>query len=209
MCTPKQKNMLRISVVAILILFSHSVFGQLSWGAKAGVNFNKIVYADLPENFEDESSVSVGYHFGVWGDVTISNKFSLIFELLFSQRGEKMPDYRINLNYLEVPIIVSYSPVKKLAIEAGPDVAFKLSAMAKGDDTKNKLDLYNAVDFGLTAGARFNITERIDIVGRYYYGLIAIEEINFRDMNNNPVGDGREYNRNAQVSFSYRFGSSK
>ncbi|HYF67428.1 MAG TPA: outer membrane beta-barrel protein [Ohtaekwangia sp.] len=68
-------------LTAILISFSLYSYGQFSWGVKAGLNINDIAVEGLPKGIEDKSSTSIGFHFGTYGEINISEKFSFIPEL--------------------------------------------------------------------------------------------------------------------------------
>lgn len=201
--------MLRTQFVLIALLFSSATYGQLSWGVKAGLNVNKIIFKDLPESVDDGNQVNISYHVGFFGEFAIGEKFFVTPELQFSQRGASggSSGFRINLNYIEMPLLLSFSPVKRIRLDLGPNVALRVSTVLKSSNGQKATgDYFDRFDFGLTTGIRVSVSERISIIGRYYHGLTSIDETYYRDANNNPVAEVKTFNRNGQLGLSYRFG---
>jgi hypothetical protein len=177
-------------------------------GVKAGVNFNSLsasnsIGADLYKS-------STAFHLGFFGQFRLKEKIYLITELQFSQRGATINDpqnsnTRINLNYIDLPILISYQPIKKINIDLGPNVSFKTSAVATSGSTTNNVDfIYDkSVDFGISTGLRFNMSDKVSFIGRYYYGLSPVEEASYADANNNRTTI-TFVNRTLQFGLSYR-----
>lgn len=68
---------------------------------------------------------------------------------------------------------------------------------------RNVVDgVYESVDLGLTGGLRYDITDKISVATRYYYGIKSLQEAFF-------TTDGitgkmiHSYNHNIQVSVYY------
>lgn len=196
------KNLLLL----ILIHFSIFSFGQVSFGIKVGINVNDVAIKGKPDDIEFSPENSVGFHVGLYGVMKLAEKLSFIPEFQFSKRGYSDFGYRFNLNYLELPMLFSYSPIKWLNIDIGPDFGYKISAVIKDGSFRNKIDfMYNRnFDFGLNGGLRFNIAEKVSVLARYYYGLTFINDLQLRDENNNSNGEMLEYNRNVQLGLSYK-----
>ncbi len=192
---------MRKLLLLFLMLFSISSFGQVSFGLKAGLNVNdRAMKNNSSSSVQDNSKPDIGFHVGVFGELKFGKKILFIPEIHFSQKGFILSavasDTRLNLNYLELPLIISYSPIHRLSIDLGPSFAYKISAVGKRDGSKTNIDFrYDQnFDFGVNGGLRFNITKRVSIMGRYYYGLVAIDEIE----------SVKHYNRTIQLSLSYR-----
>ena len=204
---PDRKNLNNMKYIFILICLHGSVysFGQTSFGVKGGFNFNSIHFEDYPAGFDLDAKPNIGFHLGVFGIVPLTEQLSFIPEAQFTKRGvSSSGDYRLNLYYFEVPLLLSYSPLKWLSIDGGANAAIKISAVIKSDTgVRNKIDAYDTFDFGLTAGARFHLHNKISIVARYYFGLTAIDEVVFRDSNNSVLARVKEYNRGGQLGISY------
>jgi hypothetical protein len=203
--------MKKILLALPFLLISVYSFGQFSLGVKAGLNINNIAIKDEPSGMETDKKATMGFHVGVYTKLAISKKFSFIPELQFSQRGYKFPsiissDSRVNMNYLELPLLLSYSPVEFLNIDLGSTIAYKISTVMKSDGMSRKMgdDFDEDLDIGITGGLRFNVSEKIAVIGRYYYGVSSLWELNFRDDANNPLGTVTAHNRNVQVGLSYK-----
>lgn len=200
----------QILIYAFLFLSLHT-YGQFSFGLKGGLNINNIGVKDLPSGQENNYKMNLGFHLGFFGQILITDKLSLIPEFQFTLRGASSEDIstnsdiRTNLNYLELPILLSYSLIEKIGIDLGPSFAYKISSVAKGENFSNNIDdLYDKnVDFGISTGVRFNVTDKIVLIGRYYYGIAKVNEFTFADVNNNQTTVSY-YNRIIQLGIGYR-----
>jgi hypothetical protein len=110
------------------------------------------------------SNPILGLQLGVFYRIKLSNSFSLQPELYFSQRGYKFDQiqlyntsYRLNINYLEVPILFEYKiPVDwsfRPGIIIGPFIALKLNSNKKikiGDEeVSGAISSINDFDYGV------------------------------------------------------------
>jgi hypothetical protein len=199
--------MKRQILTCAILTCSYLTHGQFSFGVKAGANLNTLTASS---SVGDIYKSNVAFHFGVFGQLRIKEKFSIIPELQLNQRGavlssSQSPDIRINLNYIDLPILFSYQPIKKISVDLGPDISFKTSATASdGKTTSNVDNLYaNNIDFGVSTGLRFNISAKVAIIGRYYYGLSSVDEITYLDVNANRTII-KFVNRTLQFGLSYK-----
>jgi hypothetical protein len=199
--------------ILLLIHLSFFSFAQVSFGVKGGLNLSNIaIKNDASTGFLDEENVktSVGFHAGVYLQIPLSAKFSLIPELQYTKRGFKydenglQPTTSMNLNYLELPVLLSYSPIEWLGIDLGPNAAYIVSAKIKSDGHSANADPDNKIDLSISGGVRVRINEKISILGRYNYGLTTVYEIEFRGLNNEDSGSKKTYHRNIQFGMSYK-----
>jgi hypothetical protein len=200
----------------LTLLFLHlsvSSFAQISFGIKGGLNLNNVAAKNPQSNFFTvDTNGDIGFHGGVYGKIRLNDEFSFIPELQFTRRGYFSNNFfssektHIRLDYVELPLLISYAPIKKLAIDLGLDVSYIVSAVAKNESTSYNIRdfLDKQFDWGLTGGLRFKIIEKISLIGRYYFGLAAINKIDFRDEMNNPLGALKIYNRGAQFGVTYQ-----
>lgn len=83
-------------------------YAQLTFGLKAGGNLNGTAIK-VPTDFSYETGSHLSFHAGVFTHVPLSDKLALMPELQFVQKGYVIDgspnDVRINLNYLELPVI--------------------------------------------------------------------------------------------------------
>ena len=193
-------------------------FAQTSvttFGAKGGVNFSSISNKGY-----DDTKTRTGFHAGLFANMPISDNFSIQPEVLYSQEGAKVTrtynsakiSSKLNLDYVQVPIMFQVRPVKQFYIEAGPQFGFLVNAKAKGDlavgnnnvanTTLDVKDQTKSFNFGLGAGLGYDITENIGIGARYNFGLSDINK-NGNTNINNP--DNKNRLRNFQVSAYFKF----
>jgi len=204
------KRVLLIAVIVILEL--GNVYAQdVKFGAKAGLNLSN-VSIEIEDGVETDGKI--GYNFGAFAEISLSEKLIFQPELLFSTQGFKVKqsidefsfEQTNKMNYLNVPIMFRYAVFNKFGLEVGPQVGFLLSANSEIKETFNGesetfdqdfKDSVKSIDFGLNFGASYDVSENIIIGARYNLGLSNI---------NNEDGDANKIN-NTVFSFSlgYRF----
>jgi Outer membrane protein beta-barrel domain len=107
-----------------LVLFSVTAMAQrtpfLQAGIKAGVNFTKVDGKSFSDEFR------YGYHLGGFVQIKLAEKWQLQPEVLFNQYNTRVDTTlsdvihtenfkNVTLNYLSIPLLLSYSPTKFLS----------------------------------------------------------------------------------------------
>lgn len=186
-------------------------YAQVSFGVKGGLNFNTIanVGEDDPNlATQIDYTTSLGYNLGTYLSLPINKKSTIYFELQYSLRGGKLDGEKHHLNYIELPMLFSYSILKNLAIELGPSFSYKISAMAIDDGTKSNIDLLfdENIDIGINSGVRVPVNEKIAIVGRYYIGLLKLFQITYISgpMPGDDIYESKYYSRTIQLGLTYK-----
>ncbi|RZJ55927.1 MAG: PorT family protein [Flavobacterium sp.] len=171
-----------ILTAAAVMAFAFTNAQETKFGVKAGVNL-----ANVGGDFEDTSS-KIGFHVGGFAEFKLSDKFSIQPELLFSTQGAKSDgqeedgiayDAKLNLSYLNIPVMAKFYVAEKFSLEAGPQIGFLLSAKSKyeagsfSEDVDVK-DAYESIDFGVNFGAGYDFTENLSAGVRYNLGLANI-----------------------------------
>lgn len=153
-------------------------------GAKLGTNINKIA----GRSFNDEAEYS--FSAGGFAEIDFAKKWGIQPELLWNQSktttasdiGTVYPDGLINqeviLNYLSIPILLTYKPVPLLSIQAGPQFGILLSQTQ--NFIYNVQDAFKKGDFSLVAGAQVNLGS-FKAGARYYVGLTNLNDVNNED----------------------------
>jgi len=169
-----------IILVASVLCWNITV-AQTQWGVKAGINYNEVRLENVPFLPISGLRSNIGFHIGGFGELGLSKKWFLHMGLQFIQMGANSTNYttnpstktRINLNYLEMPILISHKLVKTLRLEFGPSISYTLSAKETPADTSKNLDqiFVNDFDFGINGGLRIAVYENISVWGRYYHGF--------------------------------------
>ncbi|SEH74844.1 Outer membrane protein beta-barrel domain-containing protein [Paenimyroides aquimaris] len=134
-----------------------------------------------------------------------------------------------NLHYINVPIMAKYYIIPSLAIEAGPYVGFNIKSewkseykssltfqgeteLSSGKETEDIKNGTNSVDFGLGAGASFNLNNGFFVEARYNLGLSKVGK-DFTFVQTDEEGERYEThlktdnvkNGVIQVSIGYKF----
>jgi hypothetical protein len=184
-----------ISFAILLLLGANQVQAQYDnpgpkIGVKGGLNLAQL-YVDQP-NAEDEN-MKVGYHFGVFGKIPVTDFLAVQPEVLYSNVGSKVTyggsnladllgiepgEVRFNLNYVQVPVALTVN-IGPVNVHAGPYLSYLVSANVKdlkksdlstGDIQELKTEDFNRFDYGLVGGIGFDVGG-VTVGARYNYGM--------------------------------------
>ena len=141
---------------------------QTRYGIKAGGNIATLAGAE-------GVSSKFGFHVGGIIEFKFSDKFSLQPELLYSTQGASSSadsSYKINFNYLNVPVMFKYFVAEGISLEAGPQAGV---AVTLEDSEGTDLELtHETVDYGLNFGGGYELPSGLFAQVRYYFGLMNI-----------------------------------
>lgn len=174
-----KKKFLALLVIASAVTSAVSAQG-FHMGLKAGANLLKIDDISFSEKFQ------FGYNLGAFTEINFSKKFGIQPELLWSQGNYKTAenieqiipgskaDVNVTLNYLQIPLLVSYRPAKFLALQAGPQFGIKIN----DDKTllQNGGEAFKNGDLSMLAGAQLNLGP-LKAGARYAIGLTDIKDL--------------------------------
>lgn len=201
--------MKKILLIITAALFSFNVaLSQMQGiriGPKAGINFANLSY-DESYDFLD-SKMKVSYHFGIVAEFPVLDRFTIQPELLYADQGEKyeinvegeLMTMRTRLNYLNLPVLAKYYFTKGFSLEAGPQIGVVLYSKSVDEDgDKTDIEDINPLDFGLTAGLGYQFDVGLFVQGRYYRGLLNVNDSVTKD-------DFKFVNDICQLSVGYKF----
>ena len=170
--------------------------GHINFGIKGGMNLYNI-HNDNASTYDPK----IGFNLGVLGHIHVAKHFALQPEIQYSAQGAKYTNdngNKINLNYINVPVLLQYMWDNGFRLEAGPQAGILVNA--KSDNNGNKIDIknnYNPLDLALSFGASYiHPSTGIGIDARYNLGL--------NDIKKND--DLKSTNRGLQVGLFYIFG---
>jgi hypothetical protein len=164
---------------------------EVKFGVKAGVNF-----ATLSTDIIDAKS-RTSFHFGGVAEISISEKFSVQPELMYSSQGAKSEfnetfegvtistKEEAKLDYISIPIMAKYYVAKGFSLEAGPQVSFLMSAKydyeftydgSTESESEDIKDITKGIDFGLGFGAGYKMDSGFNFGARYSLGLSNIND---------------------------------
>ncbi len=151
---------------------------DVKFGAKAGLNISSWK-GDL--NGEALES-SAGLVLGATAELSLSEKFAIQSELLFSQNGTNAryqeDKIEVKLDYISLPVMAKYYLFDGFSLEAGPQVSFlvKNSYAVAGVDIETPG--FKDVDFGANFGLGYRFENGISLQGRYTMGISDVVEQN-------------------------------
>ena len=164
-----------VLVISFCLVFVFMGQAQIRFGGKAGLNISSFVGKDV----EDVKSIA-GFHAGGLVQVPIFKLFSLQPEVYISTQGGKAESdedvERINLTYLQIPVLVKCKSPIGIFAETGPQLGVILKATDKynGENTNIKSYL-KETDFLWVFGAGYEFG-MIGFYARYNLGITKIYE---------------------------------
>jgi hypothetical protein len=169
------------SLLILTTLFSSIGFAQgLHIGVKGGANIFKVD----GKQFEDE--YKFGYNLGAFAEIGLSPKWVIQPEVMWNQTnfrtGSEFDDlytggvnnFKGKLNYLSIPLLLSFKPSKILTLQAGPQFGILLNKEEDLLDTGEQA--FKSGDFSMLGGVQLNIGGA-KIGGRYVVGLANINDL--------------------------------
>ncbi|MCC6289243.1 MAG: PorT family protein [Chitinophagaceae bacterium] len=181
----KRISLSSVAITLALFIASSSSAQGIKLALHAGANMGKID----GRSFKDE--YKLGYHLAVAPEIMFSSKWGIQPEVMFSQTNTSSSTqfediYKISsdelkdvkLNYLSIPLLLSFRPVSFLTFQAGPQFGILMNKQKKF--LENGRDAFTDGDFSMLAGAQINIL-RLRVYGRYGVGLTNINDIDNQD----------------------------
>lgn len=157
------KKTLLFVVIFLVPLVMHAQ--GIGVGIKAGANFSNPSVSNIDINS------ATNYHFGAYVNVNFTGKWGISPEVLYSIYGSEWNNVKVDFNYLSIPVMLRYKPIKLLSLEAGPQFSFLTKAEASvKDQLKNN-------DFGLALGAGLHLPLGLNAGARYVFGFTNISEL--------------------------------
>lgn len=176
----KTNNMKHLSFLFVLSVLSLAVSAQykshVEFGLKAGLNI-----ADLSMKGGNDSKAKVSFNAGGLAHIHFSQHFALQPELVFSGQGaqSKDDDDKLNLSYLNIPVLLQYMTGSGFRIQTGPQLGFLLAAKAKsGGETADVKDAFKTTDFSWAFGLSYVTPSGFGVDGRYNLGISDISKGN-------------------------------
>jgi Outer membrane protein beta-barrel domain len=149
-------------------------------GIKAGANLFKMD----GESFDQE--YKFGYNVGAFSELNFTSSWGIQPELLFNQTNYRtgtkfsdiypdgVNDVKGKLNYLSIPVLLSFRPIPLLSLLAGPQFGILLNQ----DEhlVNNAGEAFKKGDLSVVVGAQLNLAS-IKLGARYVIGLNNINDL--------------------------------
>ena len=195
---------------------SNAQSGQITYGAKGGINYSAFMQNDVTRRFEDIGYIGkLGFYVGGFMSIDVSENFIIQPELTFALQGsafksdniifisefsETVGNYRSNINeyVIGIPISGRYFINGSLCFEAGPRFTYTMQIEENviqvpaqefnisGDSSFNDLDKF---DFGVFVGLGHKFSNSLALNARYFFSAIKRNET----IRSSILGLGIEY----------------
>ena len=166
--------------LSLLLAVVHTQAQGFHIGIKAGANLFKMD----GESFDQE--YKFGYNVGAFSELNFTSSWGLQPELLFNQTNYRtgtqfssiypdgVNDVKGKLNYLSIPVLLSFRPIPLLSILAGPQFGILLNQDEHLDN--NAGQAFKKGDLSFVGGAQLNLAS-IKVGARYVVGLNNINDL--------------------------------
>lgn len=163
---------------------SSSPWHNWQFGLKAGANVFKLTGRSF------DNKTHFGFNGGAYGEYKISNQWGiqpeLEYNLVESKTGDQFNQIypggissNIQLNYISVPVFLTFKPVPELSIMVGPQYGYLLT-QTTGLFPSGKENSFSKNDFSIAFGAQLNLN-KVKIGLRYVAGIVNTNGINDSD----------------------------
>lgn len=189
-----------VKIVISLVVFIFAIQGiqaqEFSFGLKAGANISNIRGYDS-NGYNWDYNSKLGFHGGLVVQTQISERFGIQSEVLYSMQGAndgsdpfydvdfETQEVKLNLEYINVPVLAEYQIVPGFSAQLGPQIGFliypeqEVEYTYMGEDRKQDSSLNNftkTTDFSLAAGLEYSFDMGLFFDARYNYGLTTFSE---------------------------------
>ena len=172
-------------------VYAQSDSKAVQFGAKAGVNFSKLIGDDF-DNVDSRTS----FNAGLLAEIPISERFSFQPEVFYSGQGfdileidqdnifDTDQNVEYQLDYIQVPLLIKAYIIEGLSVEVGPQFGFKIheefdsEPNSDGGDFEIDSDDSYVKDFetSLAFGTSYKFDAGLFLSARYTLGLTNIFE---------------------------------
>jgi hypothetical protein len=189
------------AALVLIVMFASSASAQITYGAKAGVNFANVSFAD-----EDvPSSSRIGLLAGAFATVPLTGWLSVQPEAIYTVKGASIDIFDIEsdyiVDYLEVPVLARVPIQRRVYLAVGPSIAFRIRARSRtsfvgSTEEVNIADDVESLDIGVVGAAGLEMGRWV-FDGRYTHG--------FSDTDADTSDNVKIRNRVFSVSAGFRF----
>ncbi len=240
----KKKATLAIALMAAASAFAQPEAGTFSLTPKVGFNGTSVTgghyegddFDLLGKKSSNGTAYKAGFVAGVEAGYQVSDKFAVSAGILYSQQGvqrgnsesmaggqiSSLPlganfadDSKLNLDYINIPILANYYLFKGFAVKAGIQPGFLVSAKSKLDitdvyngttgtnekhETNDVKSAYNSFDFSIPVGVSYEFSN-IVVDARYNIGVTDVAKSKYVKAENAKNGKNSVF----QITVGYKF----
>ena len=186
---------------AALFLLTSAQAQKTHFGIKGGMNASSLNSSPAISDMQSK----IGFNAGLLAHIHGSNaQWAVQPEVYYSSEGRKSKsnsDAKLNLGYLNVPVLIQYMFGDGFRIEAGPQIGFLLNAKYSETGTSSDVkDNYKKTNFSIPAGVGYLTSFGLGFDARYNFGI--------SDINNASTGP-KIHSNVFQFGIFYQFSDPK
>ena len=163
-----KKFMMMVAMAfATLTASAQAEAGTLTLKPLVGINVANIT--------DGNGDAKVGLAAGAELGYQLNESFAVTAGAIYSMQGTKSEGVKLNLDYINIPILANYYITKGLAVKAGIQPAFKVKSEAKEDGVSVDLEGFKSFDFSIPVGLSYEVSDFV-IDARYNWGISKVLE---------------------------------
>jgi hypothetical protein len=192
---------MKFSLLAVITLLLVSITTNaqqeyFEYGFKGGLNLSNIS-GDEVSNYDTRTSMNIGGY----GLYKILPKLGIQAELLYSEQGfsERFDSEEVDIDeiksltrmqYINLPVLVSYNLIEQLWIEGGVQVGYLVNAEEEEEkrfidgsgqlisetETIDQTSRYESLELGLLGGLRYKLSQNFMVQARYEKSINDIDK---------------------------------
>lgn len=191
--------MKQLIILCWCLFIGFSSFSQnVHFGVKGGVN---VAQLNLDNN--DSYDAKIGLHGGLLAHIHASHTWALQPEVIYSLEGAKYTsggnDVKVNLNYINIPVLLQYMFHNGVRLEGGPQLGLLINAKTENNSTTIDNNSFKSSAFSIPLGVGYLTTNGLGFDARYTFGLSNINK------NKNPTIQSNVF----QFGIFYQFSDRK
>ena len=161
----KKFMMIVAMAFATLTASAQAEAGTLTLKPLVGINVANIT--------DDDGDAKVGLAAGAELGYQLNESFAVTAGAIYSMQGAKSEGVKLNLDYINIPILANYYITKGLAVKAGIQPAFKVKSEAKADVVSVDMDGFKSFDLSIPVGLSYEVSDFV-IDARYNWGMTKL-----------------------------------
>lgn len=218
--------MLKILLLSSSLLLTGSAYAQV--GVRAGGNITGLATPQQASSPTTETNSHVGYQVGLYYQVALTKRLSLVPEVQFSRESQQVftsnsdyldggfhSDHELRLSYLNVPVLLR-AAVGPLYVEAGPQASLLVGGYGRGTLLGSGFypysrpidqaarERYRELDAGVSVGIGAKLPAGLGLSLRVYRGLVPIDQPSSSSDTPIPQTGNKVYRQTAQASLTYQ-----
>lgn len=163
-----KKFMMMVAMAfATLTASAQAEVGTLTLKPLVGINVANITDGDGDAKVGLAAGAELGYQ--------LNESFAVTAGAIYSMQGAKSEEAKLNIDYINIPILANYYITKGLAVKAGIQPAFKVKSEAKEDGVSVDVEGFKSFDLSIPVGLSYEVSDFV-IDARYNWGISKVLE---------------------------------